>query len=62
MNKSIKKYYLALLLIGIAVCIIAMNTLSRMQGGRMVWDLTENKKYSLSKFSCEQTQKLIHPP
>ncbi len=61
MNKSIKKYYLAFLLIGIAVCIIAMNTLSRMQGGRMVWDLTENKKYSLSKFSCEQTQKLIQP-
>ena len=61
MNKSFKKYYLALLLAGIALCLLAMNTLSRIMGSRMVWDLTENKKYSLSKFSCEQTQKLIQP-
>ena len=61
MSKFIKKYYIALCLLGIGACLLFLNIIARLQFNGVTFDLTENQRYSLSEYSCRQASILNQP-
>ena len=61
MIKILKKYYILLVLLGMLISFISINIIFSFCGENSIADLTQDKHYSLSAYSIQQTKELSQP-
>lgn len=61
MSGFFKKYYLILAVLGLSISFVCLNIISRLTAENLVWDMTQEGRYSLSSYSRRQAKDLTQP-